>query len=86
MTSTATVGSETYTLNTTHASSSYNHPVLVGPDGTAYGTHDRLTVGGINSPAYIIATIAKPENAAQWMDMLSNFVPDLSDTFAGRES
>jgi hypothetical protein len=34
-----------YTLTTDHASSSYGAPVLVSPDGTAYGAMDTLPNG-----------------------------------------
>ena len=32
----------TYTLTTEHAASSYGQPVLIGPDGLAYGPHDLM--------------------------------------------
>jgi hypothetical protein len=35
-----------YTLTTDHAASSYHQPVLVGPDGTAYGPLDAPNLFG----------------------------------------
>lgn len=57
----------TYSLTDEHAQSSYGRPVLVGPDGTAYGPDDRLPNGdwaalavqlscdGIDDPEYFTA-------------------------------
>lgn len=45
----------TYALTTDHASSSYGMPVLVGPNGTAYGPEDTLPNGEIAANALFFA-------------------------------
>ena len=40
-----------YVLTTDHAASSYGFPVLVGPDGTAFGPEDHIP--GTSSPAWM---------------------------------
>lgn len=59
----------TYTLTTDHAASSYGMPILVGPDGTAYGPLDYLPNGELAANELVMVDL----NGQDQVDAVNKF-------------